>query len=103
MGELTQDKETGQALHLHVPFPPLPNPIPNEICHRVGNRNLSQRCMWASDLSSTGIIIDTSGKCSEDTQGYRECISLQVSHSFVLLLSCSTVAPPEPNIRERHW
>lgn len=59
MAELTQDKETGQALHLNVTVSLLPNPIPNEICHRVGKRNLSQRCIQASDLSSSGIIIDT--------------------------------------------
>lgn len=66
MEELTQDKETGQALHLNITFSPLPNPIPNEIHHRVGNGNLSQHCIRASDLSSTGIIIDTSGRCSTD-------------------------------------
>lgn len=96
MGELTQDKETGQALHLNITFSPLPNPIPNEIRHRVGKRNLSQHCIRASDLSSTAIIIDTSGKCSEVAQGYRDYISLLVCHSYVLLLSCSTVAPSEP-------
>lgn len=58
-GTITQDKETGQALHLNITFSPLPNPIPNEIRHRVGNRILSQHCIRASDLSSTGIIIDT--------------------------------------------
>lgn len=68
-GTITQDKETGQALHLNITFSPLPNPIPNEIRHRVGNRILSQYCIRASDLSSTGIIIDTSRKCSEDAQG----------------------------------
>lgn len=99
MGELTQDKETGQPLHLNITFSPLPNPIPNEICHKVGNRNLSQHCIGASDLSSTGIIIDTSGKCSEDAQGYGERISLLVCYSYVLS-SCSTVAPSEPNTRK---
>lgn len=58
-GTITQDKETGQALRLNITFSPLPNPIPNEIRHRVGNRILSQHCIRASDLSSTGIIIDT--------------------------------------------
>lgn len=101
MGELTQDKETGQALHLNITFSPLPNPIPNEIRHRVGKRNLSQHCIQASDLSSTAIIIDTSGKCSEVAQGYREYISLLVCHRYVLLLSCSTVAPSEPNTRKQ--
>jgi len=93
MAELTQDKETGQALHLSITSSPLPNPIPNEICHRVGKRNSSQHCMRASDLSSTGIIIGTSGKCSEDARGYGECISLLVCHS----VSPSCPAPSEPN------
>lgn len=101
MGELTQDKETGQALHLNITFSPQPNPIPNEIRHSVGKRNLSRDCIQASDLSSTGIIIDTSGKCSKNAQGYRQYISLLVCHSYVLLLSCSTVASSEPNTRKQ--
>lgn len=55
----------------------------------------------SSDLSSTAIIIDTSRKCSKDAQGYRECISPLVCHSYVLLLSCSTVAPFKPNTRKK--
>lgn len=30
MGELAQDKETGQALQMNITFSPLTNPIPNE-------------------------------------------------------------------------
>lgn len=79
----------------------LPNPIPYEMRHIFGNINLSQHWILAPDLSSTGIIIDTSGKCRKAAQGYREHISLLVCHSYILLLSCSTVAPSEPNRRKQ--
>lgn len=47
-GVLTQDKVTGQALHLSITFSLLPNPIPNERRHRDGNRNFSQHCIRGS-------------------------------------------------------
>lgn len=57
--EPRRDKEAGQVPHLSVTFSSLTNPIPNEMRHKDDNTDLSQRCIDASDLSSTGIIIGT--------------------------------------------
>lgn len=91
--ELTQDKETGQPLHLNITFSFLPNPIPNETRHTDGNRSSSQLCMQTSDLSSMGVIIDTPEKISKDARGYRGSTSLPVGLSYVLF------CPSEPNVK----
>lgn len=90
--EPRRDKEAGQVPHLSVTFSSLTNPIPNEIRHRDDNTDLSQRCIDASDLSSTGIIIGTWKMWSEDAQGHGECVALLVCHRLTPCLTVTLIS-----------
>lgn len=87
MGELAQDKETGQALQMNITFSPLTNPIPNETrsgaqAKETYYREELRRCdalVQAPVLSFCGLTVGSSGSYNEQLQDIKD-LSLLVYH-----------------------